>query len=144
MKKHVHGLIQIQPSDVRFILDHQEIFTYCPEELKDYYIEQGDEASEFITIEEPILISYLDQKEFIIDYDIVQNMYDDELIDYLAELRLKDDAVTARVDNLAIYKPLEKLVKLYPEYYTYSYIIYQVEQVVKERHLQDRVMRFGL
>ena len=144
MKKHKKGLIQVQPADIRFILDHLEIFTYCPEKLRQYYIRPGDEAGEFITIEEPMLISYLDEKEFILDYDTVQSMYDDELIDYLSELKLKDDVVTAKVDNLALYKPLETIISKYPEYYTYSHIISQVEEVISERRLQDRVLRFGL
>jgi hypothetical protein len=144
MKKHARGLIQVQPSDIRFILEHLEIFNYCPYELQEYYVKDGDEAAEFITIEEPMLVSYLDQKEFILDYDVVHKMHDDELLDYLSELRLKDDTVSSKLDNLTIYRPLEELLIQYPEYYTYPHIIFQVEQVISERNLQNKVKRFGL
>ena len=144
MKKYVDGVLEVEPEDIRFIIEHEEIFNYIPDKLWDYRVSARDEITSSIPITDKECVSFLESKDFILNEKAAREMYDDQLIDYYNEVKECDDRVTNKVDMLTTYRPLEKVVVDFPEYYTYSHIICQLEKLIKERNLGARVKTYTL
>lgn len=125
--------LEVQYGDLLFIKNNSHIVGNAPKQIECYLPDRDDDISNFVLIDDKGLISFINDLDFILNYETYEDNSIDELSfikeQFISSAEYYEDAVDRIADSMSYHVAEMR----YPEYVFNKYKAQQIDNLIKNK-----------